>query len=118
MIDNFQDKLEKKSRSKIRNPASEGASISFKPPGGVWEYQIKLRELSDSGLGLLVKQDSDLLKQISVGDVFTVNYHEDSVPMTVQHQTVQVRHISFPPTGIPENHMVIGLRFLEPDDDQ
>jgi hypothetical protein len=116
MIDNIQNK--KESRSKIRNPAAEGASISFKPPGGVWEYQIKLREFSDSGLGLLVKQDSDLLKQISVGDTFPVNYHEDSVPMAVQHQTVQVRHISFPPTGIPENHMVIGLRFLEPDDDQ
>ena len=118
MTDNFQNKLKKETRSETRNPASEGASISFKPPGGAWEYQIKLREFSDSGLGLLVKQDSDLLKQICVGDVFTVNYYEDTVPMTVRHKTVQVRHISFLPTGIPENHMIIGLRFLEQDGDQ
>jgi hypothetical protein len=118
MTDNFQNKLKKESRSEIRNPAFEGASISFKPTGGVWEYQIKLREFSDSGLGLLVKQDSDLLKQICVGDVFAVNYYENSVPMTVQHRTVKVRHISFPPTGTPENHMIIGLRFLEQDDDR
>lgn len=118
MTDNSQDKLKKESRSEIRNLASEGASLSFKPPGGTWEYHIKLRDFSASGLGLLVKEDSDLLKQIKVGDVFTVNYHEDTSPVTVQHRNVQVRHIYFPATGIPENHMIVGLRFLEQNGDQ
>lgn len=118
MIDNFQDKLKKDSRSEIRNSASEGASISFKPPGGAWEYHIKLRDFSTSGLGLLVKEDSDLLKHIREGDIFGVNYHEDAAPRTVQQRKVQVRHISFPATGIPEKHMIVGLRFLEQDGNQ
>lgn len=113
MTDNFQDKLEKDSRSEIRNPASESASISFKPPGGAWEYHIKLRDFSTSGLGLLVKEDSDLLKHVREGDIFAVNYHEDATPLAVQHWKVQVRHISFPATGLPEKHMIVGLRFLE-----
>lgn len=118
MIDSSHDKLKKDSRSEIRNPASEGASISFKPPGGAWEYHIKLRDFSTSGLGLLVKEESDLLKHIRKGDIFAVNYHEDTAPMTVQHRKVQVRHISFPADGLPEKHMIVGLRFLEQDGDQ
>ncbi|MEX1300351.1 MAG: PilZ domain-containing protein [Desulfotignum sp.] len=113
MTDNFTDNPKKESRSEPRIPASEGAIISFKPPGSEWEYNIKLRDFSTSGLGLLVKEDSDLLKYIRVGDVFAVNYHEDGVSMArVRHHKVQVRHISVPAAGKPENHMVVGLSFL------
>jgi len=118
MTDNFNQNLKKESRSEPRIPASEGASVSFKPPGSAWEYHIKLRDFSASGLGLLVKDDSDLLTHLRVGDVFTVNYHEDSIPMaSVRQKKVQVRHISFPAAGKPENHRIIGLCFLEPDDE-
>jgi hypothetical protein len=114
MTDNFTDNPKKESRSEPRIPASEGAIISFKPPGSDWEYNIKLRDFSTSGLGLLVKEDSDLLKYIRVGDVFAVNYHEDSVPMArARYRKVQVRHISFPAAGRPENHRIVGLHFLE-----
>jgi hypothetical protein len=113
MTDNFQDNLKKECRLENRISASDSASISFKPPGSDWEYQIKLRDFSASGLGLLVKEDSALLKYIRVGDVFSVNYHEDSDPMTVRAQTVKIRHISFPASGMPEKHMIVGLSFFE-----
>ena len=115
MRDNFQDNLKKESRSEIRYPASDGASISFKPPGSQWEYHIKLRDFSASGRGLLVKEDSDLLKYIRVGDVLSVKYHEDSVPLTARPQTVKVRHISFPASGMPAKHVIVGLCFFEHD---
>ncbi len=113
MADNLQDNRMNESRSEIRIPASSSASISFKPPGSEWEYHIRLRDFSVSGLGLLVKEGSDLLKHIRVGDVFSVNYHENSDPMTVQVQTVKVRHISFPANGMPKKHMIVGLSFFE-----
>ncbi len=49
MADSFQNKLKKESRSENRIPASESASISFKPPGSDWEYQIKLRDFQIPG---------------------------------------------------------------------
>ena len=112
MTDNFQDNLKKESRLESRITASDDASISFKPPGSDWEYHIKLRDFSASGLCLLVKEDSNLLKYIRVGDIFSVNYHENSDPMAVRTQTVQIRHISFPASGIPEKHMIVGLSFF------
>jgi hypothetical protein len=115
MADNYKNKngLKKESRLEPRIKASEGGSISFKPPGSDWEYHIKLRDFSAGGLGLLVKEDSDLLKYIRVGDVFTVNYHEGAACMAVQPQTVKVCHISFPAGGLPEKHKIVGLSFFE-----
>lgn len=115
MTDNFQDNPKKESRSEVRSLASDDASISFRPPGGEWEYQIKLRDFSDSGLGLLVNESSDLLQLIRVGDVFAVNYYRGTDTMTAKNLNVQVRHISFPAAGIPEKHVIVGLYFLERD---
>jgi hypothetical protein len=109
----YKNNLKKESRLEPRITASERGSISFKPPGSEWEYHIKLRDFSAGGLGLLVNKDSDLLKYIREGDVLSVNYYDDAVPMTVQSKTVQVRHISFPANGMPENHLIVGLSFCE-----
>ncbi len=113
MTDNFNNNLKKDSRLNPRISAAEGASISFKPPGSDWEYHIRLRDFSAAGLGLLVNKDSDLLKYIREGDILSVDYHRDAVPMTVQPKTVKVRHISFPANGMPENHLIVGLSFCE-----
>lgn len=118
MTDKRQSALKKESRSEVRNLASEDASICFRPPGGEWEYQIKLRNFSDSGLGLLVKENSDLLKHICVGDVFAVNYHQGVASMKARNFTVQVRHISFSAAGIPKQHVIVGLYFLKRDDEK
>lgn len=118
MTDKRQSALKKESRSEVRNLAAEDASISFRPPGGEWEYQIKLRNFSDSGLGFLVKENSDLLKLIHVGDVFTVNYYRGFASMTARNLTVQVRHISFSAAGIPKQHVMVGLYFLKRDDEK
>jgi hypothetical protein len=113
MTGNFQDNPKKEFRSEVRSLASEDASISFKPPEGQWEYQFKLRDFSASGLGLLVKETSDLLKHIRVGDVFPVKYYQGAAAMSSLNLRVKVRHISFPANGLPERHMVVGLNFLE-----
>jgi hypothetical protein len=113
MTGNSQNYPKKESRPKVRSLASGDASISFRPPGGQWEYQIKLRDFSDSGLGLLVRENSDLLNHIRVGDIFAVNYHQGTAAMTASNLRVQVRHISFPATGVPEKHVIVGLCFLE-----
>ncbi len=100
-------------RSEMRLPVLRSASLSLKPPGSEWTYHIKLRDFSSSGLGLLVREDSDLLKYIQVGDVFSVTYHEDTSPGTVRTETVQIRHISPPATGKPENHVIVGVSFCD-----
>ena len=100
-------------RLEIREAALEFAAVELKPSTSALRYVFKLRDFSSSGLGLLVKQDSEFLKCIRTQDIMTVKYHKGSATTEPQYIKVQVRHISAPVTGKPENHMVVGLLFLE-----
>ena len=99
-------------RSELRNIASEFASIEFKPLTAPLGYHFKLRDFSSSGLGVFVKKESDLLTYIKIGDILSVKYHKGSVTSETQHFEAQVRHISLPGNGKPENHMIVGLSFI------
>lgn len=113
MVNHSQDNQQKKIRSEARSAASESASIAFQPPEAEMEYHFKLRDFSASGLGLLVKKDSRLLKYIHTGDVFPAKYYKGIAATPPEHLKVQIQHISAPAGGKPENHVIVGLYFLE-----
>lgn len=113
MTDKMQDNQHRAIRSEVRNTASEYASIAFKPAGAALEYHFRLRDFSASGLGLLVKQDSRLLKHINTGDIVFAKYYKDDAATPPEHLKVQIQHISTPFSGKPENHVIVGLYFLE-----
>lgn len=113
MADEDLDIQQQELRTEVRKAASEFASIEFKPSTAALSYHFKLRDFSHSGLGLLVKKDSDLLKNIKAGDILPVKYHKGIATTESQHFKVQVRHISAPADGRPENHVIVGLLFLE-----
>jgi hypothetical protein len=100
-------------RLEIREAASEFAAVELKPSTSALSYVFKLRDLSSSGLGLLVKKDSGLLNYIRTQDIMVVKYHKGNSAIEPQYIKVQVRHISTPINGKPENHVVVGLLVLE-----
>ncbi len=107
------EKILKELRSEIRKAASEWASIELKPEGCPVDYQFKLRDISPSGLGVLAKKDSDILKYIAIGDVLAVKYHKGDATSFPQLLKVEIRHISEPADGKLKNHLVIGLLVLK-----
>lgn len=100
-------------RSEIREAASEFASFEFKSSTADLSYVFKLRDFSSYGLGLLVKKNSDFLNHIRAEDILIGKYHKGSAATEPQYIKVQVRQISAPVNGKPENHMVVGLLVLE-----
>ncbi|MEE4365311.1 MAG: hypothetical protein V2J08_15340 [Desulfotignum sp.] len=113
MVNKSQDNQQQALRSEVRSAASESASISFQPPKAEMEYHFKLRDFSASGLGLLVKNDSRLLQYIDTGDIFCAKYYKENAAIPPEHLKVQIQHISTPAGGKPENHVIVGLYFLE-----
>lgn len=105
-------------RSEIRQAASEFAAVEFKPSASTLNYLFKLREISSSGLGLIVKKNSDFLNHVRVEDILTVKFHKGSAAIPPQYFKAQIRHISEPVDGTPENHMIVGLLFLEKLDEE
>lgn len=113
MVNHSQDNQQQGLRSEERSAASESASIAFQPPESEMEYHFKLRDFSASGLGLFVKKDSRLLKYIHAGDIFSAKYYKGIAATPPEHLKVQIQHISAPAGGKPENHVIVGLYFLE-----
>ncbi len=76
-------------------------------------YQLKVRDLSDEGAGIVARADSNLLQRIEIGQVLKVrvvlprNYKGPS-----GHYQSRVEHITPIQEGPFAGHMIIGLSFL------
>ena len=84
-------------------------SAEFKIPG-VPVYQLKVRDLSAKGAGIVVRADSNFLKMIQVGQELDVKM----IPGTglSGYQRSRVAHVTELKDGRYRGHMVVGLSFL------
>ncbi len=105
--------MEQNNRIETRRTDGRGSSVEFKPGESLIAYQFKLRDYSSQGLGILVKEDSNVLKLINVGDILKMKYYQgDDRPDPVFLKT-KIQHISPPDKGRHRNHIVIGLHILD-----
>jgi len=101
------DRRNKGRSTRLSNPMIE---IRFRgsPP-----YQLKVRDLSNEGAGIVVRQDSNFLKMIEVGQELNVRL---VLPRDYRgasgHFRSRVVHIHEIPAGPYRGHMIVGLSFL------
>jgi len=100
-------------RSEIRKAAAKGASVEFKPSKDSMTYHLSLRDWSPSGLGILVKKDSDILRLLKTGQVFPMIVHRGGSQTQSEQLKVEIRHISEPAKGQHPDHCIVGLYILE-----
>ncbi|MCG8637603.1 MAG: hypothetical protein MI863_27495 [Desulfobacterales bacterium] len=100
-------------RSEIREAASKGASVEFKPAKESMTYHFSLRDWSPSGLGILIQKDSDILGFIEVGQEILLKFHKGDATLAPEQLKARIRHISDPAGGRHPNHLIVGLHILE-----
>jgi hypothetical protein len=99
-------------RSETRNPREKYHSAEFRVNKTESLYQSKIWNISSKGMCLLVKEDSDVLSKLEVGQVLDMKYYpEDSTQSPVILKT-QIRHISLENQGRFKHHYLIGLVIL------
>ncbi|MCU0558980.1 MAG: hypothetical protein MUD16_02145 [Desulfobacterales bacterium] len=87
--------------------------VAISLPGGPL-YQLKARDLSGEGAGIVVRADSNLLEKIEVGQELRARvvpprgFKEPS-----GHYLSRVEHITELQEGPFNGHMVVGLSFLK-----
>ena len=89
-------------------------SVEMNIGGPYSAYQFKLRNISDSGLCILVREDSSVLDKISVGDVYKVKFYQDGDPNPAKNALAEVRHLTHQLEGRYQGHYLIGLS-IKPD---
>ena len=100
-------------RTQVRTAAAGGASVEFTFPGLLPAYQFPLRDWSDTGLGILTRQDSKVLDYIRQGQIFSVTLRREGIGISLEEYKVEIRHISDPEQGRHPGHKVVGLSILD-----
>ena len=99
-------------RSEKRDEAERYYSVQFTAEGLDSLYQFKLWNISTKGMCILVKEDSEVLKHLSVGDIIEMTYYLADGQGASEIMRTQIKHITLNEDGRFQGHYMIGLEIL------
>jgi len=76
-------------------------------------YQFRIWNRSESGMCVLIREDSAVLHHLQVGKIFTMKYYPINSPGRLEQFDTMVRHISKDEHGRFKGHFMVGLSILE-----
>lgn len=109
------DKLHKDTperRSEARTIAERYYSVQFTTEGLASFYQFKLWNISPKGMCILVKEDSEVLNHLNVGDTIEMTYYLTDAQGAHEKMETQIKHITKDVDGRFEGHYLVGLSIL------
>ncbi|MBU2499394.1 MAG: hypothetical protein KKE57_10870 [Proteobacteria bacterium] len=96
-------------RSESRVTTDQYYSVEFSTKGIEFTYQFKIWNVSSKGMCVLVKEDSDILSHLKVGDVIDMKYYQDDSFRPVEYLKTEIRHITKDDTGRFRDNYLVGL---------
>ncbi len=105
------DSSEKRSEPRIE--ARKFHSVEFKVTDLGALYQFKLWNTSAKGMCLLVREDSNVLEYMEVGNVLDMKYHTTDFSEPPENLKTQIRHITKEDQGRFKGHYLVGLMTLQ-----
>ncbi len=91
-------------------------SVQFSLNGMGPTYLFKLRNISYSGLCILVKEDSVVLKHLKVGDILNMKYNPLESSYSTKLLKTRITDISKYPQGRIMGHYHVGLSIIDKQD--
>ena len=99
-------------RSEERSLAERYYSVQFTTNGLASFYQFKLWNISAKGLCILVKEGSEVLNHLSVGDTIEMTYYMADGQGVQENFQTQIKHITKSDNGRFQGHFLVGLSIL------
>ena len=88
-------------------------SVEFSINGSAYVYQFKIWDISPKGTYVLVKEDSDLLNHLKVGEILDLKYYTTDSAKPIECLETEIRHIAKDEKGRFKGLYLIGLSILE-----
>jgi len=76
-------------------------------------HQFKIWDISPNGKCILVKEDSDLLSYLKVGDILDMKYSATDLSQPAESLRTEIKHIGKDDDGRFKGHYLIGISVLE-----
>ena len=100
-------------RSEARSRAGKYSSVEFSINKEIFTYQFKIRDIAPSGIGILVNEDSAVLKSLKVGDVLKMKYYPLNSADQPEYIETEIKHITKDEKGRFKGHYFVGLFVLK-----
>jgi hypothetical protein len=88
-------------------------SAEFAVDGLTVSYRFKIWKQASKAVSVLVKENSDLLQLLKVGDTLKVKYYSIQSAYPSEWQRTSVRHITWNNQGRLKGHYLVGLEMIE-----
>ncbi len=100
-------------RIESRAIPDEYHSVQFTKQGLDITYQFKIWNISTKGMCILVRQDSQVLRHLKVGDILNMKYYLEAGKSPVDESRTEIIHITKGEPGQYEGHYMVGLSKFE-----
>ena len=99
-------------RSETRSESDRYYSVQFTYEGLPSYYQFKLWNISSKGMCILVKEGSEVLKYLNVGDTLEMTYYLTDSQGRHENLKTQIKHITQNEAGRFQGHFMVGLSII------
>jgi hypothetical protein len=113
MNDHTNTKSNEEKRTEPRIILDQYYSVEFSLPGTRNIYKFKLRDLSTSGLCILVNETSAVLTHLKVGETLDMTYHPPEHSTPVASLKTKIIHITKTEQAPIKGHYLVGLAIIE-----
>jgi hypothetical protein len=96
-----------------KNRVDQYYSVEFAVEGVESAYQFKIWNKSSTHMSILVKENSDVLPQLRVGNTLDMRYYSDNLIHPTEYLETAIRQISRNDQGPLKGHYLVGLEVLE-----
>jgi hypothetical protein len=100
-------------RSEPRKIIEDYYSVEFSVSPELPVHQFKVRDISPSGIGILVNESSAVLEHLAVGDVLKMKYNPANPSDSAEYLRTEIRHITKVTQGRFKGHCQVGMLILE-----
>ena len=103
----------KHKRSEPRKMIDKYFRVEFSKSGLTHFYNFKLQDISSKGMCILVKEGSDVLKSLKVGDILGMKYYANEQSGPPNQFKTKIKHITKDEQGRFKGHCLVGLSIIE-----
>jgi len=100
-------------RSEPRKIIDKYFRVEFSKSGLTHFYNFKLRDISSKGMCILVKEGSDVLKSLKVGDILDMKYYTEEHSSQPNQLKTKIKYITNNDQGRFKGHCLVGLSIIE-----
>ena len=100
-------------RSEPRKMIDKYFRVEFSKSGLTHFYNFKLRDISSKGMCILVKEGSDVLKSLKVGDILDMKYYIEEHSSQPNQLKTKIKYVTKDDQERFKGHCLVGLFIIE-----